>query len=285
MLKQRTGINTESPAVSPSALESTRTAVLAGFAAFDYGGLEVGGVLIGKRSAHGVTIEETRPFATEHAFGASLRLSEDDALLLELLLTDLQAEGLEAVGWYRSYTRRELSPTAGDIAVMARFFPHPGQVLLLLKPDRDQVSGLFFSRDEDGVLNLDPVGPQIDLQEKIVPVRESAERPQTDVAAKRRALKIPAAASTLATLVLGGVAGWWFSQPPVAPGERKPAAVIAPQAAQPTAELMLLKEKVADLSARNRRLEETVAILRTPAPPPHPKSKMPVGRRRPRRPE
>jgi proteasome lid subunit RPN8/RPN11 len=146
---------------SPDAMEAVRAAVVEGYYKLARGGMEVGGVLFGRRNRHGVRIDATRPVACQHAFGPSFVLSEGDraglALLLEQSASDPALEGLVPVGWYHSHTRSGFDLSAQDLDICACYFPEVWQVALVLCPDRTRPTrGIFYVQAEDGSPSAEP---------------------------------------------------------------------------------------------------------------------------------
>jgi proteasome lid subunit RPN8/RPN11 len=146
---------------APDAMETVRAAVVEGYYKLARGGVEVGGVLFGRRSTHGVQIADTRPIACQHAQGPSFVLSESDqaglALMLEQSASDPVFEGLVPVGWYHSHTRSGFELSALDLDICARFFPEPWQVALVLCPDRMKPTrGVFYVQAEDNSPRAEP---------------------------------------------------------------------------------------------------------------------------------
>ena len=146
---------------APDAMETVRAAVVEGYYKLARGGVEVGGVLFGRRSKHGVQIADARPIACQHAQGPSFTLSESDqaglAVLLEQSASDPALEGLVAVGWYHSHTRSGFELSARDVDICARFFPEPGQVAVVWCPDRMKPTrGVFVVQAEDGSPRAEP---------------------------------------------------------------------------------------------------------------------------------
>lgn len=146
---------------SPDVMETVRAAVVEGYYKLARGGLEVGGVLFGRRNGHGVQIAAARPIACQYAYGPSFVLSEGDqaglALLLERSASDPALEGLVSVGWYHSHTRSGFDLSEQDVDICARFFPEAWQVALVLCPERMRPTrGIFYVQAEDGSPRAEP---------------------------------------------------------------------------------------------------------------------------------
>ena len=146
---------------SPDVMEAVRAAVVEGYYKLARGGVEVGGVLFGRRNKLGVQIVAARPVACQHAYGPSFVLSEGDqaglALLIEQSANDPALEGLVPVGWYHSHTRSGFDLSAQDLDICARYFPEAWQVALVLCPDRTRPTrGVFYVQAEDGSPRAEP---------------------------------------------------------------------------------------------------------------------------------
>ena len=138
-------------------LSRIRTAVVEGLHRIPHGGLEIGGLLVGRRGPAGLRVVDWQPIACEHALGPSFTLSlADEAALAELIEAAL-GQGLEVVGWFHSHTRIDLLFTEGDQKLHERFFPENWQVALLLRPMMLRPTrAAFFYRHPDGTWNLQP---------------------------------------------------------------------------------------------------------------------------------
>ncbi len=75
-----------------------------GYRRIPHGGVEVAGLLFGRREASGVRVEAFRSIECEHAFGPSFALSGRDLEGIEIQLKtaerDPELSGLESVGWF-----------------------------------------------------------------------------------------------------------------------------------------------------------------------------------------
>ncbi len=142
-------------AYAPAVLERIRRAVTEAFYSLPHGGLEIGGVLYGKRTPDSVAILAFRPLDCEHAHGPSFTLSAADEQNLEELiaapLSEPELHGMEALGWYHSHTRSGVALSVADVTVHTGHFPEPWQVALVIQPlvGRPPRAG-FFLRDTDG---------------------------------------------------------------------------------------------------------------------------------------
>ena len=114
-------------------LEQIRLAVVAAYLLVPRGGLEIGGVLLGKYRERHVEVLDHQPLDCEHAFGPSFSLSARDQERLKDLLAKVRHKtaGLEPVGWYHSHTRSEIFLSDVDLDIHKHFFPEPWQVALV----------------------------------------------------------------------------------------------------------------------------------------------------------
>src|ERR1700752_2400277 len=121
-------------------LEEINGAVQDGFRRLSRGGVEVGGVLFGRKTGNVVRVMAWRPMACEHSRGPAFLLSDSDK---QKLIEQLEASGrdprlqvLEPVGWFVSHTRAGLAMTEDDRQTFQRYFPEPWQITLVYNPGR-----------------------------------------------------------------------------------------------------------------------------------------------------
>ena len=131
-----------------------------GFRRIPHGGMEVGGVLWGRMKDDSVVIESFRPIQCEHELGPSFVLSERDLAELKEQLArdanDSELAGMTAVGWFVARTRTHLAMLDRDAALFDRFFPLPGSITLLVKPERFQPTRFsFIVRSGNGQVDRD----------------------------------------------------------------------------------------------------------------------------------
>src|SRR5215472_633392 len=123
---------------------------------------EIGGLLLGTvRRSGGLTVVEVNGFETiecEHAFGASYFLSGDEQRkLAERLHRRTSSGGATIVGFFRSNTRKEFALTIEDIDLMARHFPKPSMVLLLVHAAADgALRGGFSIWEQHAIRTMTP---------------------------------------------------------------------------------------------------------------------------------
>jgi proteasome lid subunit RPN8/RPN11 len=140
---------------SRAVMQELGMAATEGFNRLSHGGVEIGGVLFGVRTPDSVKILAHRALKCEYALGPSFTLSANDTRSLEELLAsaaqDPDLSGMQAVGWYHSHTRSDISLSEKDLDLYRRYFPEPWQIALVLRPHRfDPVRAGFFFREPDG---------------------------------------------------------------------------------------------------------------------------------------
>lgn len=261
---------------APDAMETVRAAVVEGYYKLARGGLEVGGVLFGRRSEHGVRIAAAHPIACQYAYGPLFVLSESDqaglALLLEQSAGDPVLEGLVPVGWYHSHTRSGFDISAQDLDICARFFPEPWQVALVLCPDRMKPTrGVFYVQAEDGSPRAEPEfvlepqpGPRkmppapIDAPRRVEPPAPSLPEPaslpeETVIPAPRSSRMYWALFAAAWCIAVASAAfafrGYWMPQPPAPPavtGEDPRVRELTQEVQDLKAELEALRKRPAE---------------------------------------
>ncbi|HMF77309.1 MAG TPA: hypothetical protein VK604_16740, partial [Bryobacteraceae bacterium] len=131
-----------------------------GYRKIPHGGIEVGGLLFGTIDENGTGIAAFRPIECEHVFGPSLLLSERDLKGVEsqiaALASDPDLQGMQLVGWFLAHTRGPLQLTDPELELCDRFFKSPGQLTVLVKPERFQPTLFgFLVRDASGNMGRD----------------------------------------------------------------------------------------------------------------------------------
>jgi len=140
---------------SPRVLDDIRLAVVDAFCSMPHGGVEIGGVLLGKYGRGRLEIQDYVPLPTEHVSGPSFELSSYDHMKLAEVLATARGNprGGQPVGWYHSHTRSGISLTAADLEIHKRYFPEPWQVALVMQPyERQPTRAGFFFREADGAI-------------------------------------------------------------------------------------------------------------------------------------
>ena len=126
-----------------------------GYRRIPHGGIEVGGLLLGRRFAEGVRIEAFRQINCEHALGPSFKLSERDLSELREQIgrvgVDPELGGLETLGWFIAHTRGPLQLTEAEAQQFDDLLPGAGMVTVLVKPEKFKPTLFtFLVRHGDG---------------------------------------------------------------------------------------------------------------------------------------
>jgi hypothetical protein len=126
-----------------------------GYRRIPHGGVEVGGLLFGQIGAGEIQIDAFRGVECEHASGPSFVLSPKDLDALSQQLQSAAADpelvGMTAVGWFIAHTRSGLQINEREHTLADRFFPNPGSVTVLVKPERFKPTRFaFFVRSAEG---------------------------------------------------------------------------------------------------------------------------------------
>lgn len=170
-------------------LEEINGAVQEGFRRLSRGGVEVGGVLFGRKTDNVVRIIAWRPMLCEHSRGPAFLLSNSDKQRLieqlEAAGRDPQLQVLEPVGWFVSHTKAGLMMTDDDLDLFQRYFPEPWNVTLVYNPSRQgQTRAGFFVRDGNGLVRSDATyreftvtGVRTPKAEAPAPLPEDARKP------------------------------------------------------------------------------------------------------------
>ncbi len=125
-----------------------------------HGGVETGGLLFGRVSSGSPQIEAFRRIECQHAFGPSFVLSDQDLSKLREQLheagRDPELSALRPLGWFLGHTRSPLLLNERELQWFNDFFPEPGCVTVLVKPERFQPTQFgFLLRDQAGNMPLD----------------------------------------------------------------------------------------------------------------------------------
>lgn len=152
-----------------SLLEELNGLVQDGFRKLSRGGVEVGGLLYGRRSENLVRILAWRPIECEHSRGPGFILSNNDKQSLvrqiEESERDPNLQVLEPIGWFVSHTRASVSMTEDDLEIFNRFFPEPWQITLVVHPVKGGPSQAgFFQREMDGGVQRDKCYREFPIQ-------------------------------------------------------------------------------------------------------------------------
>jgi hypothetical protein len=141
-------------------IEEIRQEVAQGFQKMARGGIEVGGILYGRRDGRSLSILAMRPIVCEHALGPSFQLSSNDRAGLEEQMkkdpAEPQLEEMVAVGLYVSHTRSEIALSEADLDLYNSYFEAPWQVMMVVRPGRaGAMRAGFFVRESDGAIRSD----------------------------------------------------------------------------------------------------------------------------------
>jgi hypothetical protein len=128
-------------------------------------GAEVGGLLFGR-------VLRTKPFLVRvsgfedvpcrHCFGPSYILSDEDCTQLQATLKQEKPDPV--IGFFRSYTGREMLLDEADRNLMNRYFAD-GSVFLLLQPRATGASSAALLFPESGEVGWEPQYPAFDFDE------------------------------------------------------------------------------------------------------------------------
>lgn len=162
---------------SVDVMEEIRALATEGFQQLARGGIEVGGILFGRRERNGISILACRPVPCTYARGPSYILSKPDKLLFVRTMeshrgSDPALKDMIPVGWFVSHIRNELSLSESDREIFASYFPHQWDVTMVLR--RGRMGGMragFFVREADGRLRPDSSPAEFDVE----PLRQSLE--------------------------------------------------------------------------------------------------------------
>ncbi len=135
-----------------------------GYRKISHGGVEVGGLLFGSIDRDGTRIDAFRPIACDHASGPSFVLSDGDlerlVVQLDAMASDPELASLKPIGWFLSRTRSPLQLMEREMVLFDHFFPEPGMLTVMVKPERFQPTRFtFLVRDREGKIARG-AGPQ-----------------------------------------------------------------------------------------------------------------------------
>ncbi len=127
----------------PGKLNQMRKAVVDAFYALPRGGIEIGGLLLGRFEGKVIHIENFAPMECEHLTGPSFVLSPKDQAALERQLASLDGQ---VVGWFHSHTRSDLHFSPLDVEIHNRFFPKAAHIAMVVRPVNSQApkANYFF---------------------------------------------------------------------------------------------------------------------------------------------
>jgi hypothetical protein len=163
-----------------------------GYRRIPHGGIEVGGILLGRRQQpDSIHIAQFRLIECEHASGPSFVLSDRDVARLQSQIASAEAdsgqEGLQVVGWFIAHTRSQLKMNDKEASLFDQLFPEPGSLTVLIRPEKFKATLFSFHvRPAEGEIQRD--GTQ---QAIILPLPGRAGRSGTESIAPRPASPPP----------------------------------------------------------------------------------------------
>jgi ketosteroid isomerase-like protein len=195
----------ERPAVSMrrSVMEGIQREVCDVFAAVPRRGAETGGILLGRREADRIVVDDFEPVPSEHRFGPSYRLSDaDHAVLRETLqwFRDEEHTDLRVLGFYRSQMLPDFGLSKEDEELLSTHFTDAEDLVLMIRPTRlgTSVADFFMRRQgrseeafmplpfpftESAELPHEPPGPAQGTPIETPPVETPAAEPEVPIAA------------------------------------------------------------------------------------------------------
>ena len=121
-------------ACSNAVLEEIRRHSVESLSLLSRGGLETGGILLGRRSDRSMDIVGTLPIECEHRLGPLFILSAADERSLDAALVSGRLGTLQPVGLYVSHSRRDFAVGETDAKILDRLVPGPWQLVLVVMP-------------------------------------------------------------------------------------------------------------------------------------------------------
>jgi hypothetical protein len=121
-------------ACSSAVLEKIRRHAVESLSLLSRGGLETGGILLGRRSDRSVEIVGMLPIECEHKLGPLFILSAADEKSLDAALSSDKLGALQPVGLYVSHSRRDFAVGETDAKILDRLVPGPWQLVLVVMP-------------------------------------------------------------------------------------------------------------------------------------------------------
>jgi hypothetical protein len=101
-------------------LEAVRHQAAEGRSRLSHGGLEIGGILLGRRTDRSMEIVGALPIECEHKLGPLFILSAADEKALDAALTSEQLGTLQPVGLYVSHSRRGFAVAETEAKILDR---------------------------------------------------------------------------------------------------------------------------------------------------------------------
>ena len=182
--------------------------VIRGFGSLPRRGAEVGGILVGTVSGGGriVRVEDYLEVPVEYRRGPSYLLSEPDEKTFEAELAQLRnnpARSARPIGYFRSHTRDGVGLAQEDLDLVAKYFPDPETVILLIRlfGTKPSTAGFYFK--EDGQFQSGPPLLEFPFRRRDLAPDEatpSPERPSRGVSVPSRIRRAARAAQRSETL-------------------------------------------------------------------------------------
>ncbi|HUO32023.1 MAG TPA: nuclear transport factor 2 family protein [Bryobacteraceae bacterium] len=196
------------------------------FAAAPHRGAETGGILLGRREADRIVVEDFEPVPSEHSFGPSYTLSQSDRQLLQETLEWFRGGtqlGLAVLGFYRSNPLPDFALREDDEDLMRAYFADGEDIVLLVRPSLRGTNAEDFCLRRPGSVSSLPL--LIDSPVRSWPPPRPRLEPEPEHAPRRGWFWYAAA---IALGLLGGGIGYLLLHP--ANGAPRPLANSAPAA-------------------------------------------------------
>jgi len=153
---------------SAAVIEQIRSEVVRALHGMGRGGIEAGGLLLGKCEDDNYLIDAWRPIRCDHSRGSSFLLSDRDVATLscqiEAVQVDPLLEGRRVVGWFVSHTRGGLAPRIEESQVHMRHFDATGSLLLTIQPSRSaDAEAIIHIYEHDEPPSLVPLDPPLPI--------------------------------------------------------------------------------------------------------------------------
>jgi len=157
---------------SPERVDLLQTQVLSAAEPLPKGGVEIGGILLGRTQLGGgyitAFIDDFEPVRCAYRKGPQYSFTDEDAGNFEEALARCESDttrGLSVIGYYRSHNRDDLYLSADDLDLIQHLFSAQDKVFLVIKtlPIRACTAGFFFwegGRIQSEFTHLEvPLGP------------------------------------------------------------------------------------------------------------------------------
>jgi TonB-like protein len=157
---------------NPERVDLLQTQVLSAAEPLPKGGLEIGGILLGRMQLGGgyitAFIDDFEPVRCAYRKGPQYSFTDEDAGNFEEALARCESDktrGLSVIGYYRSHNRDDLYLSADDLDLIQHLFSAQDNVFLVIKtlPIRACTAGFFFwegARIQSEFTHLEvPLGP------------------------------------------------------------------------------------------------------------------------------